>query len=110
MKSLNFALKIDVEPVIIVASHHVVEISIKDESLGFIYIALGEKDASCVIPFTHLGEMKAVDCFQCALKMLFAERAFLRVDQIDIAEDVQSTDLKSVLIEAVSKASKNKVH
>ena len=50
MKNLSFALSVNITPVIMVASHHIVEVSIKNESLGYIYVEDNNTQADCVVP------------------------------------------------------------
>ena len=110
MKKLSFSVDININPVIVLPSHSIVEISIKDESLGYIYIEKNGTQADCVTPFTELGTLPDTDCIQCAMKALFADRTFMKIEQIDIAEEVDSgylpgSRIKNMLLSAMLKGS-----
>ncbi|HAC7850921.1 TPA_asm: hypothetical protein G0E33_08535 [Salmonella enterica] len=104
MKNLSFALSVNITPVIMVASHHIVEVSIKNESLGYIYVEDNNTQADCVVPFTSAGELPETDCLPCAMKALLAHRTDLTVDQIEIAEDAPDSGMKGMLLSALAKA------
>lgn len=104
MKKLNFAIELNITPVILVSTHQIIEISIKDELLGYVYIEESNTQADCIVPFTNEGEMPETDCINCSLKALFAARTFMNVDQIDIAEHASTTGLKDLLLGAVARA------
>ncbi|MJQ01222.1 hypothetical protein DN101_22430 [Salmonella enterica subsp. enterica] len=100
MKNLSFALSVNITPV----SHHIVEVSIKNESLGYIYVEDNNTQADCVVPFTSAGELSETDCLACAMKVLLAHRTDLNVDQIEIAEDAPDSGMKGMLLGALAKA------
>ena len=104
MKNLAFALSININPVVVLPTHNIIEISIKEELLGYIYIERNNTQADCVVPFTNAGELPDTDCEACAMKALLAIRTNLIVDQIDITESVPDSSLKSALLGALAKA------
>lgn len=64
MKKLNFAIEFNITPVILVATHQIIEISIKDELLGYVYIEENNTQADCIVPFTNEVEMPETDCIR----------------------------------------------
>ncbi|EDU0974185.1 hypothetical protein DBN05_000622 [Salmonella enterica subsp. enterica serovar Anderlecht] len=104
MKNLAFALPVNITPVVVLPTHQIIGISIKDEFLGYIYIENNNTQADCVVPFTNAGELPETDCIPCAMKALLAIRTNLIVDQIDIAEDAPESGIRGALLGALAKA------
>ncbi|EAO0065917.1 hypothetical protein GPN87_003313 [Salmonella enterica] len=104
MKNLAFALSININPVVVLPTHQIIEIGIKDESLGYIYVENNNTQADCVVPFTNAGELSETDCIPCAMKALLAIRTNLIVDQIDVAEGAPESGIRGALLSALAKA------
>lgn len=104
MKTLSYAIGININPVVVLPTHQIIEIGIEGESLGYIYIEKNNTQADCVVPFTNAGELPDTDCLPCAMKALLAIRTNLIVDQIGIAETAPDSSFKSALLGALAKA------
>lgn len=58
MKNLAFALSININPVVVLPTHQIIEIGIKDESLGYIYVENNNTQADCVFRLPMLANCR----------------------------------------------------